>query len=72
MVTGAVVLHGDQGTLYTYCAFGRAAEDLFIKQSYSCKGNCWDNAVMEGWNGTVENGVPLPSGQLLSQEPSDG
>ena len=54
VVTGAVVLHSDQGTLYTHCAFRRAAEDLLVKQSYSRKGNCWDNAVMEGWNGTLK------------------
>ena len=49
-----VVLHSDQGSLYTHCAFRRAAKDLLVKQSYSRKGNCWDNAVMEGWNGTLK------------------
>lgn len=62
VVTGAVVLHSDQGTLYTHCAFRRAAEDLLVKQSYSRKGNCWDNAVMEGVERYLENGVALPSG----------
>jgi len=35
-------------------AKSQAAEDLLVKQSYSRKGNCWDNAVMEGWNGTLK------------------
>lgn len=52
--TGSVVLHSDQGTLYTHAAFRGAAEDLHVKQSYSRKGNCWDNAVMEGGNGTLK------------------
>lgn len=50
LVTGAIVLHSDQGTLYTHSAFCRATEDLLVKQSYFRKGNCWGNVAMEEWN----------------------
>ena len=54
IVNGPVTLHSDQGTLYTHASFRRRAAEHNIEQSYSRKGNCWDNAVMENWNGTLK------------------
>ena len=46
-VNGSLVLHSDQGYLYTNTAFRAHAKELGMTLSYSRKGNCWDNAVME-------------------------
>lgn len=54
VVSGPAMLHSDQGTLYTHAGFRRRAAEHNIRQSYSRKGNCWDNAVMESWNGTLK------------------
>ncbi|WP_326520686.1 IS3 family transposase [Mesosutterella porci] len=48
VASGPAVLHSDQGVLYTSPMFRKQARDYGFKQSYSRKGNCWDNAVMEG------------------------
>ena len=53
-VKGSLVLHSDQGYLYTNTAFRAHAKALGMTQSYSRKGNCWDNAVMENWNGMLK------------------
>lgn len=39
-IRGAVMLHSDQGTLYTSAIFRAYARKYGIKQSYSRKGNC--------------------------------
>lgn len=54
IVNGSVTIHSDQDTLYTHANFRRRAAEHNIEQSYSRKGNCWDNAVMESWNGTLK------------------
>ena len=67
VVTGAVVLHSDQGTLYTHCAFRRAAEDLLVKQSYSRKGNCWDNAPQESFFGHMKDEIDYKSCETIEE-----
>lgn len=54
LVQKPAVLHGDQGMLYAHAVFRKRAAELRLKQSCSRKGNCWDNAVVEGWNGTFK------------------
>jgi putative transposase len=54
LAKGPILLHSDQGALYTSSPFRKRAAEYGIKQSYSRRGNCWDNAVMEGWNGTLK------------------
>ena len=49
-VASDCLLHTDRGVIYTHMTFRDQANKLEIRQSYSRKGNCWDNAVMEGWN----------------------
>ena len=40
IIDGPVMLHNDQGTLYTSLAFRKEASKYGIAQSYSRKGNC--------------------------------
>lgn len=54
VIHGPVMLHSDQGTLYTNTSFRAYAAKCGIKQSYSRKGNCWNNAMMENWNGILK------------------
>lgn len=53
-VSPGCLLHTDRGAIYTNMVFFKEAKKLNIRQSYSRKGNCWDNAVMEGWNGILK------------------
>lgn len=54
MTEGEVMLHSDQGGLYTSPMYRMRAKGYDITLSYSRKGNCWDNAVMENWNGMLK------------------
>lgn len=67
--TGSL-LHSDQGVLYTSKKWRRRLAEKGIVQSMSRRGNCWDNACMEHFFGTlkVESGYDdiLKSGKLLS------
>lgn len=48
------LLHSDRGVLYRTNAYrARLAEKEFV-QSMSRKGNCWDNAPMESFFGTLK------------------
>ncbi|HEU5382577.1 MAG TPA: integrase core domain-containing protein, partial [Ktedonobacteraceae bacterium] len=44
----------DRGCQYTSHAYQTFLEDNHIRVSMSRKGNCWDNAVMERFFGTVK------------------
>lgn len=49
-----VLLHSDRGSIYTATCFREALVDLGIRQSFSRRGNCHDNATMECFNGTFK------------------
>lgn len=49
-----VLLHSDQGSLYTSGNFKKILAEYGIQQSMSGKGNCWDNACVERFFGTVK------------------
>lgn len=63
------LLHTDQGSLYTSKNWRKRLKKLGIVQSMSRHGNCWDNACMEHFFGTlkVESGYNdiLKNGKLL-------
>lgn len=44
---GAVVIHSDQGSRYTSCAFRKVLSDGEFIQSMSRRGNCWVDQPME-------------------------
>ena len=66
------ILHSDQGALYTSKNWRLRLKKNGVIQSMSRKGNCWDNACMEHFFGTlkVESGYDdlLKSGLLSYEE----
>ena len=49
-----LTLHSDQGWHYQMTQFANTLKENNIKQSMSRKGNCLDNALMEGFFGTLK------------------
>jgi putative transposase len=47
--------HSDRGSQYTSQAYQSCLEQAGVHVSMSRKGNCWDNAVMESFFGTVKD-----------------
>ena len=50
-----VIVHSDQGWLYQIPRFKELIKRYKMKQSMSRKGNCLDNALMEGFFGILKN-----------------
>ena len=48
------IIHSDQGCHYTSHKFINILYDKKLRQSMSRKGNCWDNAPMESFFGTLK------------------
>ena len=48
------ILHSDQGVHYTSPKFQKQVQQLGLKQSMSRRGNCWDNACVESFFGTLK------------------
>lgn len=55
--TGAVLFHSDRGSQYAAAAMQRFHKRNFIVASMSRKGNCWDNAVVESFFGTLKHEI---------------
>jgi putative transposase len=49
-----VVHHSDQGTQYTSIAFGSRCREADIRPSMGSVGDCYDNAMCESFNATLE------------------
>lgn len=49
-----VVHHSDQGTQYTSIAFGSRCREAGIRPSMGSVGDCYDNAMCESFNATLE------------------
>ncbi len=50
----AVVHHSDQGSQYTSIAFGQRCKSAGIRPSMGSRGDCYDNAMCESFNATLE------------------
>ena len=50
----AVVHHSDQGSQYTSIAFGLRCKSAGIRPSMGSRGDCYDNAMCESFNATLE------------------
>ena len=53
--TFGTILHSDQGWQYQHFSFIDALQKKGIIQSMSRKGNCYDNALMESFFGTIKS-----------------
>lgn len=49
-----VIHHSDQGCQYTSIAFGKRCKQAGVKPSMGSVGNCYDNAMCESFNATLE------------------
>ena len=49
-----VVHHSDQGTQYTSIAFGSRCREANVRPSMGSVGDCYDNAMCESFNATLE------------------
>ncbi len=49
------LLHSDQGWQYQMAHYQNRLKGVGLKQSMSRKGNCYDNAVMESFFGTLKS-----------------
>jgi len=58
-----LIHHSDRGTQYASSSFQRLLDEHSITCSMSRKGNCWDNAMMESFFGTLKTELdePLPT-----------
>jgi transposase InsO family protein len=53
-VTPGLLVHSDRGSQFTSDAFQKQLADHQFVQSMSRKGDCWDNAAMESFFGTLK------------------
>lgn len=49
-----VIVHSDQGSVYTSCAYQNALKESHLVSSVSRRGNCWDNAVIESFHSSLK------------------
>jgi putative transposase len=50
----SVIHHSDQGCQYTSIAFGKRCREAGVRPSMGSVGDCYDNAICEGFNATLE------------------
>lgn len=49
-----VLVHSDQGSVYTSYAFQEFVKERHLVSSMSRRGNCWDNAVIESFHSNLK------------------
>jgi putative transposase len=50
-----VMIHSDQGSVYTSCVFQQIVQQNHLVSSMSRRGNCWDNAVIESFHSNLKS-----------------
>jgi transposase InsO family protein len=50
-----VILHSDQGSVYTSYDFQKYVKESNLISSMSRRGNCWDNAVIESFHSNLKS-----------------
>lgn len=50
-----VMIHSDQGSVYTSYAYQHYAKENHLVSSMSRRGNCWDNAVIESFHSNLKS-----------------
>ena len=52
----------DQGCHYTSVQFRQLLKDIGLRQSMSCRANCWDNAPQESFFGHMKDEIDISEG----------
>jgi putative transposase len=62
-VADALIHHSDRGVQYASCSFQKLLADHDVVCSMSRRGDCYDNAMMESFFGTLKTELdePLPN-----------
>jgi len=50
-----VIIHSDQGSVYTSYAYQQLVKERNLVSSMSRRGNCWDNAVIESFHSNIKS-----------------
>lgn len=50
-----VIIHSDQGSVYTSYAYQHLVKEMNLVSSMSRRGNCWDNAVIESFHSNIKS-----------------
>ncbi|MDI3196395.1 DDE-type integrase/transposase/recombinase, partial [Pseudarthrobacter sp. AL20] len=50
-----VIIHSDQGSVYTSYAFQNFVQKNHLTSSMSRRGNCWDNADIESFHSNLKS-----------------
>ncbi|WP_394232117.1 IS3 family transposase [Niallia oryzisoli] len=50
-----VIIHSDQGSVYTSYAYQNLVKEKNLVSSMSRRGNCWDNAVIESFHSNLKS-----------------
>ena len=53
--TKGVIIHSDQGSVYTSYAYQNLVKEKNLVSSMSRRGNCWDNAVIESFHSNLKS-----------------
>lgn len=52
------ILHSDQGVQFTNFGYQSLLKNMYLTQSMSRRGNCWDNACIESFFGKLKTEMP--------------
>lgn len=63
-----LMFHSDQGVQYSSNKFSRELKDCGVLQSMSRRGECWDNAVIESFFGSMKKELNLKKSALISNK----
>lgn len=63
-----LMVHTDQGSQFISSAYRKLLKHWSIKQSMSCRGNCWDNAVIESFFKSLKMEEVYQLTTLMSQQ----
>ncbi|QSX06689.1 IS3 family transposase [Sedimentibacter sp. zth1] len=62
-----IIIHSDQGSQYTTSKYQNKIKELGLIQSMSRRANCWDNAPIESFFGTLKQEISINSLQSFTE-----
>lgn len=66
-----LILHSDRGSQYCSHDFAKTLKQFGMKASMSRRGNCYDNAPMESFWGTLKTELIYPHGKYATRREAE-